>query len=821
MRKSIIFSVFLLFLVASTSYAQKESPFTYYYDTEDAHVDFKNFIIDSNTKSLVITGVNSRETLKEIFLNVIKKDNIEKIEFNAYSGKLIPANILAFKNLNNLSVNSSPTLNLKKLFRQLHELKYFATLSLDDNESAEIPSNIKTLESLQNLSITNYDMVDANKLFVSLTWLPKLQNLRLASCVNVLMDRNVVFPKSLQSLDLSDNWLSYLPAEIAKASQLHALDITENSFDDADPVLNLIENLPLKTLKISCQDKRDSLIFTRAFPAMNLELSIYHDLKNTNFTHKSTKEPSVPIVDNFYSKTVKPTVGDPEIVRKKYVVEAEQPRKLYYPSGTTFEIPQQAFVDASGKPITGNVDIYYREFKDIIDIFANGVPMGYDSAGQKYAFKTAGMFEMYAVKDNEQVFLAPDKKISFELAALDTAQGYNLYRLNEKTGNWNLNAPLRRNSISREGRYSLAYKLYTQLMRTDLDTTSFEDRYADSSYARTFKIPFEYFNGKKRLLNPYFKLKRMYKYSLDKDIKKLPNFMFDLMNYSTYREQATYRGYVWAYSGNLTKKDFSKKYISRKKWTDLRISYMPTENVFSIELKSPSEVVSMQAYPIKPSFTTDTKKYQKTYTKLDYRYNKALKKCRVKFDKRIEKTYAGYLKRAWNEIYKTMSPAEKAMSREEWMDYARKRMALEKDSLNQLAMSSDNITRSFEIDGFGIWNCDQILRMKNPIEFLASFKDAFNNKINTAEVNVIDGKIKGILSYSNLNFIKQKIAMDPTSETAMFIIKENGEFAFVDKNTVKNTVSATDAKGDYTFTAYEIDPMLLSTGELRKKLGFE
>ncbi len=821
MKKSLIPFAFLSVMCFAPALAQKQADYTcYFYDNEADETGLEAFAMDANTNCLEITGATSEKTLKQIFVHVPDKDKIQRIELNAYTGKRIPAAIKSFTNLRQLSVVSSPDINYKALFATLHDIKNLITLELDDNGSAPIPSNIKGIENLISLTITNYDVVDADKLFEALTWIPALQSLTLASNGYIKMEKDCAFPKSLTSLDLSDNWLSYLPDGIAKTSQLHAIDITENNFTDADPVVRLLENLPLQSIKVNCHDKRDSLIFMKTFPALDLQIAIYHEVDNPNYIKKNNKIEAMPAITNIYRNVVKPRVGDPEIVRKKYTIENNQATTLNYYSGTEIHIPEAAFVDSAGKAVTDNVDIYYREFKDIVDIFASGVPMGYDSAGQKYPFRTGGMFEMYAFNGNQPVMLAPGKKIGFDFAVVDTAKGFNLYRLNQNTGNWNFNGPLAGNKVSGKNKFSEAYRLYNRLWRTNIDTTSFADRYADSTYARTWKVSPSIFARKKGWPEPNFRVKRVFKYSNVKEIRKLPNFILDIKSYPEYKELTVYRGYVWAYAGNLSRKDFQKKYVSRKKWADARVSYLPADNKFIIELKSPFEVVTMEAYPIKPNFTTDTKQYEKTYVRLDNRYNKALKKVGEKFNKDNKESYTHEQSFNWKLIISVMSPAEKAMSRDEWLAYARKRMAMEKDSIDRLAFTYDNFTRSFEIDGFGIWNCDQIMRLKQPIEILATFTDAFHNGIKTAEINVIDANIKSILSY-NVSLNGAKIFLDPNTETAMFIIKENGEFAIIDKKTVKTTINPNDIKSDYTFTAYEVDPLLLSTGELRKKLGLE
>jgi len=821
MRKSVFFIAASFILISAAVFGQKKDTYRCFnYDLETDTAGFETVVIDSNTNCLEITGAISEKTLENIFSKVTAKEKIIRISISNYPEKSIPSGIKNFSNLTGISIINCPDLRFREFFNQLKHLKNLTCLELDDNERAEIPPNIKSLGNLKILSIKNYDYVDANKLFKSLTRLPSLTALTIASVGKIELDKNADFPKWLKSLDMSDNWLSFLPNDISKASQLQSLDISENNFADAEAVMHLVENLPLKTLSITCYNRMDSLAVVKTFPAISLQVAIYHQFQRNNATINNLKNgDEIPVVSNFYSKTLKPPIGNPEIIRKKFNIDAQQHNTLLYQTGTKINIPEAAFVDSRGNTVKGDVIVYYREYNDILDIFANGVPMNYDSAGQKYAFRTAGMFEIYALKDNKLVFMAPGKTIAFDFATVDTGNGYSLYRLNENTGKWDFKTPLQSNFTVKEEKFSAAYKMYSKLLAVSFDTTHFEDRYKDTLYARTKKIPYEYFNGKKKLLDTYFKLKKVYNYNKNKDIKKMPNFYMEVDNYAPFKELNAYRGWVWVYSGPLTKKEFSKQYVTRKKWTDTRISYIPSENMYNIELKSPHEFGSFDAFPVRSNYTTETSKYEKTHLRLDNRYNKILKKIQVKFDKNIDKKKAKVQKQNWDMICKNMSPEEKAMTKEEWLAYAKKRMIAEKDSLNKAQYSYANVTRSFEIDGFGIWNCDQMFRLKNPMELNAQFKDAFDKTISPSTVNVIDGSSKGILSYNMVP--GAKIAIDPTSETALFLIGTNGSVSIVDKESVRNTISSQKTNRDFTFTCYEIDPGMLSTGELRKLLGFE
>lgn len=119
-----------------------------------------------------------------------------------------------------------------------------------------------------------------------------------------------------------------------------------------------------------------------------------------------------------------------------YAFDAEEGDTLKYKTGSIITIPPDIWVDTAGNKITGQVQVQYREFHNAEDIFLAGVPMAYDSAGVRETLKTAGMFEIRAYKDTNEIFVKEGEKINVKMASFDEKQGYNFYSLDEKGKNW-------------------------------------------------------------------------------------------------------------------------------------------------------------------------------------------------------------------------------------------------------------------------------------------------------------------------------------------------------------------------------------------------
>ena len=120
----------------------------------------------------------------------------------------------------------------------------------------------------------------------------------------------------------------------------------------------------------------------------------------------------------------------------EYDLDISKADTIFIESGTEIIIPPNIWINKAGEKITGKINLKYREFSDAIDIFLAGVPLHYDSAQVKNNLKTAGMFEIRAFKDTNEVFINKGSFIDVKLASNIEGDEYNFYTLDEKAKNW-------------------------------------------------------------------------------------------------------------------------------------------------------------------------------------------------------------------------------------------------------------------------------------------------------------------------------------------------------------------------------------------------
>lgn len=198
---------------------------------------------------------------------------------------------------------------------------------------------------------------------------------------------------------------------------------------------------------------------------------------------------------------VMPPIAGLDVPFKSYAVPTSDGMTIETETGTVIEIPANAFVDKDGNPITGTVDIKFREFHDATDIIASGIPMHNPETGEY--METAGMFEIKGEQAGQEIFVKGDKDIQVNLASFNEGDDFNFYKLGPKDCRW---------EDKGTGKAKPNLKKQTRLAELD---------------AALPKVPVK-----------------------PRKHSNVENFVFDLdVNYSMFPELKTFSGVVWEYAG--------------------------------------------------------------------------------------------------------------------------------------------------------------------------------------------------------------------------------------------------------------------------------
>ena len=105
-------------------------------------------------------------------------------------------------------------------------------------------------------------------------------------------------------------------------------------------------------------------------------------------------------------------------------------------SGTSVYIPANSLIDAHGQPVTGEVELLFREYRSIPDFLASGIPMHYGDERGAFFFNSGGMFEVRVHQYGEDLRMAPGREYDLNFAPTAQLTDARLYYYNESDRSW-------------------------------------------------------------------------------------------------------------------------------------------------------------------------------------------------------------------------------------------------------------------------------------------------------------------------------------------------------------------------------------------------
>jgi len=249
------------------------------------------------------------------------------------------------------------------------------------------------------------------------------------------------------------------------------------------------------------------------------------------------KNSNEKISENIVSVINEPFTGD-FVNDTVFTINPKEDNILETQNGSSIIIEANSIVNNDGEVENGKINVRFNQYHSVLDVISSGIPMGYDTLGEKYTFETAGMFTLKANNSkDEPLKIKQGKQIKVNLASDKKDEQFNFYQLNEQTGDWTYEN--NKTSIKENKNYTQQPKL----IKPTKCTTE----------------------------NPF-----------------ILDFDFDLSNYS---ELDVFKGIVWEYTGKHDSLDPMKNKISKTKWTDFSLT--PTnEKAYEYFLKMSNKTKS-------------------------------------------------------------------------------------------------------------------------------------------------------------------------------------------------------------------------------------
>ncbi len=442
-------------------------------------------------------------------------------------------------------------------------------------------------------------------------------------------------------------------------------------------------------------------------------LSLFNNKTSQNKTNETltTQKKTSPTTNQKDVK--KPFVYKPseklKIKYTSYTVNNNKGGQFTHPTSSKIKIPKNTFVDKNGKDVIGDVTIEYREFHDVGDIIASGIPMKYDSAGTAYNLESAGMFDIKGFQNSEPVFIKPEKSVQIEFASVNNENRFNQYYLDTVAKNWQYlkkdKAITRSEKSSIQPQHALT-NAKIETLKTQIENTIPKkiDSVKIVYHRKIEKLPVATEPLKPIKLNP-----NRPNFEIESDYKEYPELaVFDHVLFEVGKENKNYNPDFHAVT-----------------WNDLKISEGPQKGKnYMLTLIFRKRVEKLIVYPVLE---------ESNYNKATFVYENKLETYQQLVDKRIanEKRLLAEM-----EAKQTAFIAEQKRKQQE-LETERAKLLANYNSIQQNNLASNfnamsnqvKASRIFEVNRFGIFNSDCPHAVPNGKSIVPIFTSTEKNKI--------------------------------------------------------------------------------------------
>lgn len=122
----------------------------------------------------------------------------------------------------------------------------------------------------------------------------------------------------------------------------------------------------------------------------------------------------------------------------KLKFQAEKGIKFESPrTGTQINIPAGILAKQDGTPVTGQVDLQFREYRNFGDFIASGLPMHYNDSQGEFFFNSGGMFEVRTFQNGEELTIIPGNSYTVNFTPTADLTNPNLFLFDNESQQWN------------------------------------------------------------------------------------------------------------------------------------------------------------------------------------------------------------------------------------------------------------------------------------------------------------------------------------------------------------------------------------------------
>ncbi|MGK0390073.1 MAG: hypothetical protein ACI94Y_002824 [Maribacter sp.] len=555
---------------------------------------------------------------------------------------------------------------------------------------------------------------------------------------------------------------------------------------DFDALLKQVEHPEMKGVVVIPPSKQAKRVFLRpSYIGAAVAATLVGVVFFSQFYTGSSNNTYNTLANNYFNQ--QPYINPPyEQIQPKFVahnMNADKGGFIRMNGLSNINVPSSAFLDENGNPVSGNVNIKYRNLDDASEYFMSGIPMQYDSLGKKYDFKTTQLFEIYAEKDGKQLKMNPEKgmQISFfgkEMAIADakSAGSLGVYQLMNNDKNWSYRGQSKSvfTSVNQPKDISA---LKTQVNR---EHSAAIEALRQAKQSKLAEIQAQYTTTALP----------------QKPIKFDPNkITFDLnFNFEPSDGNAQYKGLKWQPKGD----EKALKMVAATEWFEDEITLRKvSNNLYKLHFDKGDVHVELEAIPVLSGaeFHSAISDYKVTVAEINANKNSSTA------------NNATAIQALEAQLVLDIAAVEN--------DLIEKLNALNTPQNNATQLVERTVKHVFTINQLGIWNCDKIVP-SSTIKAKVSFVDAAGKTLGNTTLFLADMSRNSLSKYYLGEYAE--INIDPKSTNQIWIINDAGKIAVAYPTDLKKL---NFKNGKISITLKTIDQLVKSKKDVYKilKLG--
>jgi hypothetical protein len=474
-----------------------------------------------------------------------------------------------------------------------------------------------------------------------------------------------------------------------------------------------------------------------AFHYINQEKEISELKPKIEKVQKQVEE-STLISYNEDTPCIKPPSEKLSIKGTSYMVNNSKGKTITHPSGTTIEIPKNAFIK-DGKLVEGEVEIRYKEFKDQIDILLSGIPMHYDSANTDYVLESAGMVQIYGFQNNLPVDIKNGKSIKINFPTQDPSSRFNLYELDTIENKWDFKGkPTVNRSKEKINKSKPTISIVDAYKIDSIFTSStkvIEEQKNQISSALTVVIEdIKELRANKPII-PNESVNKDRQFNLEVDKKEFPELSeFTEVIFEVLEEDENFNSSIYEIE-----------------WQNVILKEKVPGQVYLLNLFGDNSKESLLVKPILKG--GDLAKAKQLFTDYSQRLDTKIAK-----EKELEQKLADAKKRFQEEL-----------KRQKEARVIREKMAKQK---KKQAKFKEIIVMSFDVAQFGTWNCDSPIKQPKGKTVNATFASLAGAPIVLGAVYLIEKNRNSIFTYDVAQFNNLKFNPKETNTLIGFTLDD-------------------------------------------------